>query len=253
MHARPITLGLIALLLSVALAACAGPAARKDMSAPYDPFEGYNRAVHRFNTGVDNAVIFPVLTGYRAAVPRPARESVSNVLFTLRAPMIVANEALQGDWQGTHDAAARGIVTALLGVGGIFDVASAGGIPKEDEDFGQTLAVWGAPPGPYIVVPVLGPSFLRDYAGYGVDVYFNPLNMYLRNTDQEGWNYARVGVSYLDLREQVMDGQRAIRAGALDPYAAERSAYYQARAAAIRDESPGVRADDGPDIPDVEE
>ncbi|MBL3677477.1 MAG: VacJ family lipoprotein [Alphaproteobacteria bacterium] len=239
-------------LAALALAACAGPAAQKTgLTTTYDPFEGYNRAVTKLNTKVNTAVVHPALKGYRVVVPRPARKGLSNVLYNLRFPVIVANQTLQGDWQGAHDAGARGIVNTILGVGGLFDVASAGGIPKEDEDFGQTLAVWGVPAGPYIVTPLLGPSSLRAYTGYAVDGAANPLNMYLRNTDQRGLSYTRMGVGYLNLREKTMDGVEALERSSLDPYAALRSAYYQTRAAAIRDDFPGIRT--MPDIPEMEE
>lgn len=247
--------GFVVFLVFCVLAACAAACARapdQDPMTPHDPFERYNRGVASFNRAANRTVIHPVLRGYRVVVPNPARKGLSNFLENLRAPTIIANQALQGDWQGTHDAAARGIVNTLLGVGGIFDVASVGGIPEESEDFGQTLAVWGVSSGPFVVVPLIGPSSVRDYVGYGVDVYTHPLNMYLRNVGHDEWNYARVGASYLHVRESIMDGVEALENNSLDPYAAMRSAYYQARNAAIRDESPGAPSVT-PDIPDVEE
>jgi phospholipid-binding lipoprotein MlaA len=200
-----------------------------------DPFEGANRAIFSFNNVVDDAVIHPVVKGYRAVVPKPARSGLRNFLRNLKSPVLLANQTLQGDMEGAGNVVMRATINTLVGAGGLFDVAGKEGIPYEQEDFGQTLGVWGVGHGPYIVVPVLGPSSLRDYAGYFVDAYADPLRWYLFNTDQEAWYYAKVGADYLDLRESLLDTLEDIERSSIDYYAAVRSIYYQQRKALTED------------------
>ena len=119
------------------------------------------------------------------------------------------------------------------------------GLPYEQEDFGQTLAVWGVGHGPYLVVPFLGPSSLRDYAGYAVDTFADPLRWYLHNIDEEGWYYAKLGADYIDLRESLIDVLKDLEASSIDYYAAVRSTYVQRREALVNDQAPGaVSAED---------
>ncbi|MCC7305039.1 MAG: VacJ family lipoprotein [Alphaproteobacteria bacterium] len=202
-----------------------------------DPFEGFNRRSFAFNDAISDNVIHPVLKGYRAVVPKPAREGLRNFLRNLRSPMTIANQVLQGDVEGASGAFIRAAVNTVFGFGGVFDIADKAGLPYEQEDFGQTLAVWGVGNGPYVVVPLLGPSSVRDYAGYFVDSYADPLRWYLYNTDREGVYYAKLGVEYLDLRESLMDVLEDLEKSSIDYYAAVRSTYYQRREALIRDEA----------------
>ncbi len=201
-----------------------------------DPFESANRAVFSFNQGVDHVIIHPVVKGYRAAVPQPARKGVTNVLRNLKSPIILANEVLQGDAEGAGNVVVRAVVNTFIGIGGIFDVAGQNGFEYAQEDFGQTLGKWGVGHGPYLVLPILGPSSTRDYAGYIVDSFADPLRWYLFNTDNEGWYYAKLGVEYLDLRESLMDVLVELEKSSIDYYAAVRSTYYQRREALVRDE-----------------
>lgn len=214
-----------------------------------DPFEGTNRAIFSFNNALDHAVINPVVKGYRTVVPKPARSGLRNFLRNLKSPVLLANQVLQGDVDGAGNVLKRASINTLVGAGGLFDVAGAEGIPYEQEDFGQTLAVWGVGHGPYIVVPVLGPSSLRDYAGYFVDAYADPLRWYLFNIDEEGWYYARMGAEYLDLRESLLDTLEDIERSSIDYYAAVRSIYYQRRQALVEDRAstPGDAAAAIPD------
>lgn len=218
----------------LALSACT--AGQPEGGAVSDPFEKTNRAIFSFNDMVDHAVINPVVKGYRH-VPKPARQGVRNVLRNLKSPVLFANEALQGDLSGAGHVLERFTINTLVGVGGLFDVAGANGIKYEQEDFGQTLAVWGVADGPYIVVPILGPSSLRDYAGYFVDSYADPLRWYLFNIDEQGWYYAKLGADYLDLRESLLDTLQDVERSSIDHYAAVRSIYHQRRQALIRDEA----------------
>lgn len=201
-----------------------------------DPFEGTNRAIFSFNNAVDDAVIHPVVKGYQAVVPKPGRTGVRNFLRNLKSPVTFANQILQGDVDGAGSVVFRAVVNTLVGVGGIFDVAGHEGIKYEQEDFGQTLGTWGVGHGPYLVVPVLGPSSLRDYAGYAVDSFADPLRWYLHNIDEEHWYYAKLGVDYLDLRESLIDILEDLESSSIDYYAAVRSTYYQRREALTKDQ-----------------
>ncbi len=216
-----------------AIAPAAGDEAIGDMS---DPLEGTNRAIFKFNNGVDHAVIHPVVKGYRKVVPQPARTGLRNFLRNLKSPTIFANQILQGDIKGAGTVFVRAVVNSTVGLGGLIDVAGMHGLDYEQEDFGQTMGVWGVGHGPYVVVPILGPSSVRDYAGYFVDAYADPLRWWLFNTDNEGWYYAKLGADYLDLRESLVDVLEELEKSSIDYYAAVRSTYYQRREALKNDE-----------------
>ena len=239
MFHRILTLTL-AVSASLLLSACAGTS-----QDPNDPMEGLNRGIFKFNDAVDTAVLEPVARGYRAGVPEPARKGVRNFLKNLKSPTVIANEVLQGDVTGAANATARMVTNTLLGVGGIFDVASE--IPAGDEDFGQTLGKWGVGSGPYVVLPLLGPSNARDTVGLAVDSFTDPLNMWLSNTDRDGWLIARIGTATIDKREELLDVLADLKKNSVDYYAAVKSAYSQRRDAQIRDN----KTDDSA-LPDIQ-
>ncbi|MCC6597822.1 MAG: VacJ family lipoprotein [Alphaproteobacteria bacterium] len=216
----------------------------------HDPFEGTNRAVFAFNNKVDDIIIHPIAKGYNTVVPKPARTGVDNVLRNLKSPVTFANQALQGDVGGAGNVFVRTVINTLLGFGGLFDVAAAEGIEYEQEDFGQTLATWGVGHGPYLVVPIIGPSSLRDYVGYAVDSFADPLRWYLFNIDHEEIYYGKVGMEYLTLRASLVDVLEDLEKSSIDYYAATRSAYYQRRAALVNDQNPETAASS--DIPDYD-
>ncbi len=200
-----------------------------------DPMEEANRQVMAFNQAVDKAVINPIITGYRAITPKPARSGIRNFLRNLKSPIILANQLLQGDIQGSRDALLRGIINTTIGIGGIFDVAGYEGIEYEAEDFGQTLAVWGVGYGPYMVLPFIGPSSLRDYGGYLADGFVDPVRLHLFKHDNELLYAGKFTADYLDLRDSLLDTLTEIEASSIDYYAAVRSTYYQHREALIHD------------------
>jgi phospholipid-binding lipoprotein MlaA len=245
-----------AAVLTLAAGGCAstGMSADKPVMAGdeqiNDPLEGVNRGILSFNEAVDKAVIEPVARGYRYVTPKPIRTSVRNFLRNLKSPLTMGNELLQGDLEGFANASGRLFINTLLGVGGLFDVADMGGIPYEAEDFGQTLAVWGVGNGPYIVLPLLGPSTARDGTGLLVDAFADPVRIYLFNTDREWLHYTRVGVSVIDQREELLDVIDDLRRNSFDYYAAVRSAYYQRRKALVNDMQPQNNA--GPEIPEYD-
>lgn len=218
-----------------------------------DPFEKANRVTYAFNTQVDKYAIYPVIRGYRAAVPPFARKGVSNFMINLSTPSRFANQLLQGDLNGAGDEATRFAVNTLLGLGGLIDIAAYEGIEYEPEDFGQTLAVWGVSHGPYFVTPFFGASTVRGYTGFIVDsTLMDPLGFYLNNTDENVLLATRFGVSYINLRDTLMDSQTEIEKSSIDSYAAIRSSYYQYRDSLIKDQKSNENYS-GPAIPDYDD
>tara|TARA_B100001989_G_C24548665_1_gene472687 strand:+ start:3348 stop:4148 length:801 start_codon:yes stop_codon:yes gene_type:complete len=200
-----------------------------------DPYEEYNRKVFAFNRHVDHYVMNPVIRGYRTVTPEPARNGIRNFLRNLNSPVVFFNQVLQGDIEGAGTVLVRASINSILGIGGLIDLAAHEGIEYESEDFGQTLGVWGVPHGPYMVVPFIGPSSTRDYAGYFVDGAMDPLRWYLFNINEEPLYYTKFGVNYLDLRDSLMDVLVDLERSSIDYYASVRSTYYQQREALVED------------------
>lgn len=150
----------------------------------YDPYEPTNRAVHRFNVGLDRAVLRPVSKGYDAVVPDGVQTMVGNASDNLGEPSNLVNRTLQGDLRGAGVALYRFAVNSTVGLGGIYDVAAEFGVTADDTDFGETLHTWGGGEGAYVELPVLGPSTTRDATGRVVDAVLNPLSTVM-NSDQK--------------------------------------------------------------------
>jgi phospholipid-binding lipoprotein MlaA len=208
----------------------ASAAAEEDFN---DPFEDTNRAIFRFNQAVDRTVLVPVAKAYRTALPSPIRDSLRDFLNNLRAPLIFANDTLQGDFGRAKDTVVRFVVNSTIGMGGFVDVAGRWGIPYHEEDFGVTLGVWGVPEGPYIVVPVLGPSNPRDIGGQVVESFGDPWNIEAANHSLVWVTFLRGGVSGIDQRSRYIETLADIERTSLDYYATIRSLYRQRRAALI--------------------
>lgn len=221
---------IVACVAAAALLAACSTSGNGDVS---DPIESVNRGVFKFNDAVDTAVLEPVAKGYRDAVPKPARVGVRNFLRNLKAPTIVANDLLQGDVSSAGTDVTRFFANTLFGVAGLIDVAGSEGVKYKEEDFGQTLGVWGVNNGPYVVLPLFGPSTLRDTTGMIVDGYTDPVRLWLTNTDREGWYYGRVVVASVDKREELLDVLADIKKNSIDYYAAMKSSYIQRREAQI--------------------
>ena len=221
------------------LAGCAATSADPQVAAARveanDPIEPFNRWIFDINEGFDLLLLRPVAVIYREVVPDVLRTNVRNVLTNLRSPVSAANDLLQGDFQGAGDTAARFLVNSTLGFGGLADIAAEIGKPPRDEDFGQTLAVWGAGEGPFVVLPLLGPSTVRDTAGFIVDSYADPVNMYLRNNDLNALVYARTGLGVVDTRSRLIEVIDDLKVNSIDYYATVRSLYRQRRNDQIRD------------------
>ena len=142
---------------------------------PADPLEPYNRSMTRFNDNLDKAVLKPVATAYRDVTPQPLRTGVTNFFANLGDAWSFVNNVLQGQGEGAYNSMVRFSVNTVFGIGGLFDVASEAGIQRAKQDFGQTLGRWGVPTGPYLVLPLLGPSSVRDTAGLSVDLFVGDL------------------------------------------------------------------------------
>jgi phospholipid-binding lipoprotein MlaA len=233
------------LAMSVATACLCAPAiahAQDAMSAPQeiqensaipDPWEGFNRHMYGVNDAVDHAVLEPVARGYRAVTPGPVRTGVNNFLHNLGAPVTLVNDLLQGQVKRAGVTAARLGINSTLGVFGLLDPATDFGFERHEEDFGQTLAVWGVGPGPYIFVPLIGPTTLRDGAGQIVDLAFDPLNWAHFDHDNEA-RLTRGVVSGVAAREELLDPIESIRRTSIDPYSSIRATYQLTRESEIR-------------------
>jgi len=237
---------LAALVAATMLGGCAtrpaDPGELADFRERNDPFEPFNRAVFKFNDIVDRTVLRPVAIGYRAVLPTGIRNGIRNFLDNLEAPVVLVNSVLQGEWQRASDTTGRFMANTILGLGGLIDVASDAGIPKHDEDFGQTLAVWGVESGPYVVLPLLGSSNFRDGVGLGVDSAIDPFgalggNQVYGEYEAEG-PWVRLAVDTVDWRARNLETIDDLRRSSLDFYAAVRSAYRQRRAAQIANGRP---------------
>jgi len=213
-----------------------------------DPLEPMNRIFFSFNEGLQDALIRPVAYTYNDVFPVTFRAGMRNFVVYLSSPVTLANDLLQGDITAAMKTVSRFMVNTV-GLVGIADLASELGMDGPKEDFGQTLAVWGVGEGPYLVLPVLGPSNPRDAVGkYVVDSYFDPLGLYLHNTDRDGLRYARAGVDGFTEYAGVVRELDEIKKTSVDYYAALRSLYRQKRQAEIANGKPQAL----PAIPDYE-
>jgi phospholipid-binding lipoprotein MlaA len=230
---------LIAAFALVAVAAgCAtpppasDPAALADFRQTNDPLEPTNRVFYAIDDALDTVILHPIALAYHYSVPQTAREHVHNVLVNLGNPTTLANDVLEGKPHLAGDTTMRLLINTTLGVGGLFDVAAGWGFVQHNNDFGVTLGVWGLPGGPYLYLPVLGPSNPRDTVGFGGDVALNPVT-WITGPVGTGLAYGEVGMGAIDMRERVLKELDQIKAQALDPYATLRSLYQQHRQAEI--------------------
>jgi phospholipid-binding lipoprotein MlaA len=218
-----------ALVACVLLAGCA----TTDPSGQNDPFEKTNRSIFAFDQALDHAVARPVAVFYNHAVPQFARDSIHNFLGNLDAPVTLGNDVLQGSPDRAGQTLGRIVINSTIGIGGLLDVAAHMGIPRHDEDFGQTLGVWGVGEGPYLVLPLAGPSNPRDATGEVADIFMDPL-FYVSFNNSSLWYGIRAGVGILDVRARNVENLDQIERTSVDLYATTRSLYRQHRNAEIR-------------------
>ena len=212
-------------LLSVCLLLLCGcaalPPGKRD---PRDPWERMNRATYSFNDAIDRGFLKPVARGYRTVTPQFMRTGIGNFLDNLESPITMVNDLLQGQFAPFCSDTGRLLLNTTLGIGGLFDPASSLGLDKNDRDLGQTFGKWGASSGPYLVIPFLGPSDVRDAIGKVGDEYANPRH-YIRNKTLD---YSLAALRVVDTRARLLDAEKTL-ASAYDPYAFIRNAYLQHR------------------------
>jgi phospholipid-binding lipoprotein MlaA len=228
-----------ALMIAGMIAGCAGQSQTSQPAATgeedfHDPFENTNREIFKFNQTVDRAVLVPVAKTYRAVLPDPVRDSLRDFLNNLRAPLIFVNDTLQGDFGRAKDTFARFVIDSTIGMGGLVDVAGRWGIAYHEQDFGVTLGVWGIAEGPYLVIPVLGPSDTRDILGQAAESFADPWNILASEHHLLWVSFLRGAVSGIDQRSRYIETLADIERTSLDYYATIRSLYRQRRAALIR-------------------
>ena len=219
----------IALLGACATPPSGDPEAYAEWQATNDPFEPLNRGIFGVNLAIDRALIRPLAEGYRWVFPDFMRDAIKNVIGNLGEPLNFANAVLQGQFDRAGTAAGRLLVNSTAGVAGLIDVADTLGLKPIDEDFGQTLAIWGSGEGAYLVLPILGPSSVRDGLGQGVDFFADPLYHALDNAGLEWIGWTMVAVNGIDQRSRHIEMLDEIERSSVDFYAAIRSLYRQRR------------------------
>jgi phospholipid-binding lipoprotein MlaA len=221
---------LASLAAAVAAAACATSPEALEAN---DPFEPVNREIYEFNIAADRALLRPAARGYRAVTPQPARDGVHNFFVNLNQPVVFANLVLQGRFEESLETVGRFAMNTVFGLGGVFDVASAEDVPRHETDFGLTLARWGVGEGPYLMLPLLGPSNPRDGIGRIADRYPYPLNWNADFSDSvEAWSLR--GLNAVEFRARHGDAFESFERTAIDPYVQFRSAYRQSRRSGLR-------------------
>jgi phospholipid-binding lipoprotein MlaA len=232
--AIPVTLA--CLLMAGGCAATAAPQGAEQSAV--DPWEPMNRRVDRFNTEVDRLTLKPVAKGYEKVVPDFMQQGITNFSRNLRGPLNIVNNFLQGDGSEGFSETGRFLANSTLGIGGLFDVASRMGLERYNEDFGQTLAVWGVPSGPYVVVPFFGPQTLRDAFALPLDFLADPLTHY-RN---ERVRYSLFTLRAIDLRARFLSVEDFVE-DSYDRYIAIRESYLQHRQYEVYDGDPPMDED----------
>ena len=231
-----------ALALALLQGCASGPQAN-----PADPLEPFNRSVYNFNEGLDRAVLKPVATAYQNVTPAPVRTGVTNFFENLSDAWSFVNNVLQAQPVEAADTFFRFTTNTFWGLGGIFDVASEMKIPKHKEDFGQTLGTWGVGAGPYVVLPLFGPSTVRDSAGLVVDLQGNLLsqanNVPARNS--------LTGLRLVDTRANLLSAGNLLDQAALDKYAFTRDAYLQRRQSLIGGNEQRTEPEERFDLPEA--
>jgi phospholipid-binding lipoprotein MlaA len=241
--------GLLAVLSLGLLAGCASTGGSPDAIAP-DPLQPLNRITSTMNRVMDDAVVRPITQAYVDVAPRPVRISIGHFFDNLSEPIVIVNDLLQGKFRQTGADTGRFLVNTTFGVIGLFDPATAMGLPQHDEDLGQTLAVWGVPPGPYVVLPLLGPSTVRDGLGRYVDALANPISP--TNASEVSTRNAAYVLEGVDTRSQLLDLQKQIKQ-AFDRYVFIRDAWLQHRQYKVYDGNPPLpKYPDLPPEPDSE-
>ena len=233
-HASALIGGL--LLASSLTSGCATTSGPRD---PRDPFEPFNRGVYQFNEQLDRFVMKPVAETYRAVLPQFVRQSVGNVFSNVNDVRVALNNALQGKFTTAYSDFGRVMINSTLGLLGLFDIASEAGVEKHQEDFGQTLGWWGIRDGPFLMLPVFGPSSARDLVGFGVDRVTDPVTYVDPSRAQNQLTATRL----VNRRAELLDATKVLDVAALDEYQFVRDAYLQRRRNLVYDGKPPADKD----------
>ncbi len=224
-----------AVRLALALGCFATAGLSLAQTETYDPLEPLNRAIFSFNEAVDNAIVLPIAKGYRAITPNVVQSGVRNFFSNLEDVRVMTNNLLQGKLQAGTSDFMRIAVNSTFGLLGLLDVAAEMGLRKNNEDFGQTLGRWGFDSGPYLVLPLLGPSSFRDAAGRFVDSqYLDPV----RHMDDMGPRNRTYGLRVISNRSDLIEAKAAVDMAALDGYEFTRDFYLERRRAQVYDGRP---------------
>jgi phospholipid-binding lipoprotein MlaA len=224
----------VAALLSGCATPPGDPAERAVFEQNHDPLEPLNRQILDLNLFIDRILLKPATKVYIAVIPEEGRDAVKRALDNMKEPVVVINNVLQGEPERAGVSAGRFVVNTTVGLAGLLDVAAKMGLDKETGDFGQTLFVWGLPEGPYLIVPLLGPSSPRDLIGMGADAYMDPFSFLATAKSLDQIQVARFVVDGIDQRARYMDVLDDLEKNSLDFYAQLRSLSQQKRAAELR-------------------
>ena len=222
---------IVPILLVTVLGGCAS--VPEDARSASDPWESLNRPVYGFNRGLDKVTAKPLAKGYEKILPRPVRKGITNFFRNLRTPGSSINNFLQGKPKRGFSELGRFVFNSTLGVGGLFDIATAGGLEAHFEDIGQTAAVWGVPDGPYVMVPIIGPSTLRDALLFPLFFWSSPLYHYNNTSVRDKLYILRI----IELRARLLPLEKTLEESK-DPYLTLRESYLQNREFEIYDGDP---------------
>ena len=224
-------------LLALSLIACASSGGSHSSLGqnPKDPFEGFNRAMYSFNSGVDTVLTKPLAKAYDAITPEPVQNCISNVFDNLRTPISALNNLLQGKVQDACSETARFLINTTVGLAGCFDVAKMAGLERKSEDFGQTLGKWGVPSGSYLVLPLLGPSNVRDALSL---VSPTDKRLVIRGVDHIPTRNSALGLELVDTRTKLLGASAALEKMDVDQYSFVRDASIARRRNQVYDGDP---------------
>ncbi len=243
----PSPAALAALALSAVLSACAG---RQPPQPDYDPWESMNRKIFWFNDKADQYAMEPVARGWNFIMPARGQRAVSDFFINLRFPIVFVNDLLQGKPRVAAEEVARFEINTFFGALGFLDLAATHfGLPVQDEDTGQTFGVWGISPGPYLVLPLFGPSNPRDVVGLAGDA---GLGFYTYFVTVPGVTLAATAVNFVNERSLYLDAVQRAKEASLDYYSFVRNAYVQRRWHLVNDQAPGTAAPPDQDLYNVE-
>jgi phospholipid-binding lipoprotein MlaA len=224
--------------LSLLVSSCAAPPAKKD---PRDPFERVNRVTYQFNDAFDRALLKPVAKGYKKVTPGFVQTGVSNFFDNLEQPTVIISDLLQAKFKPALSDSGRFLLNTTIGLGGLLDPATAAGLDKNDEDLGQAFGKWGIGPGPYLVIPLMGFSDVRDAIGSAGQVYTSPTHY----VERDAWRYGITGLGAINTRAGLLETEKAL-ANTYDKYAFIRNAYLQRREYQVTDGAVAPSVDEEP-------